>query len=92
MHPADFARHQAQQRVIAVAADDLGVGAGGARQLTALARLHLDIVDQRADRRGAQGHRVARLHIDLFAGDHHVAFFQALRRDDVGLLAVRIAD
>ena len=65
-----LARIQADDDVALVAADDLGVGAGGAGDRAALADLHLDIVDDRADRHVPQRHRVARLHVDLRAGDH----------------------
>src|SRR5581483_24576 len=41
---------QADDHVILVAADDLGVGAGGACKLPALSDLELDIVDDGADR------------------------------------------
>src|SRR4029077_590193 len=43
VHQPLLARVQADDDVVLVAADDLGVGAGGARQLTALADLQLDI-------------------------------------------------
>src|SRR3546814_2960368 len=62
------------------------------RQLPALARLQLDVVHDRADRDAAQRHRVARLHVRPFARDHLVAGAQALRRQDVGLLAVLVGD
>ena len=84
VHQPLLARIEPQDRVALVAADDLGVGAGGARHLAALAGLHLDIVDDRADRHGAQRHGVARLHVDLLAGDDRVAGRQTLRREDVG--------
>src|SRR5439155_18150741 len=61
--------------------------AGGTRDLTALAGLHLDIVDDGANRHLADLHRVAGLHVDLLAGDHLVARAEALRRDDISLLA-----
>src|ERR1043166_5902361 len=50
VHQALLARVQTQDDVILVAADKLGVGAGGARELPALADLGLDIVDDGADR------------------------------------------
>src|SRR5690606_956009 len=69
--------------VALIAADQLGVGAGRTGQLGALARLHLDVVDDRSDRHRAQRHGVARLHVDLFTGHDLVARLEALRRDDV---------
>src|SRR5690606_33958067 len=92
MDNALLARVQAQDRMALVAADELDVGAGRARDLTALARLQLDIVDYRADRHRAQRHGVARLDVDALAGDDLVAHGQALRRQDVGQLAVLILD
>ena len=83
-HHAHLARGQAQQRKAGVAADELDIGAGGARQLAALARLHLDIVDDGADRHVPQRHGVARLDVDALARDDLVAGLQALRRQDVG--------
>ena len=58
----------------------------------ALAELQLDIVDDRADRHVADRHGVAGLDVDLIAGDHLVADGEALRRQDVGQLAVGVAD
>ena len=75
-----------------VAADDLHIGAGGASDLAALAGLQLDIVDDGADRHLADFHRVAGLHVDLLAGDDLVARREALRSDDVGLLAALVGD
>ena len=91
-HQAQLARGEPDLRVAAVAADELGVGAGRAGDLAALARLHLDVVHDRADRHRREGHRVARLDVGLGRGDHAVADGQPLRRQDVGLLAVGIAD
>ena len=54
--------------------------------------LHLDVVDDRADRHVGQRHRVARLDVDLLAGDHLVARRETLRRQDIGQLAVLILD
>src|SRR5690606_4288596 len=47
---AQLARAETDLGVALVAADQLGVGAGRAGQLTALARLHLHVVDDGADR------------------------------------------
>ena len=83
---------EAQRDVALIAADDLRVRAGGTGDRAALADLHLDIVDDRADGNVGERHRIAGLHVDLKAGDHLVAGRQTLRRDDVGLLAIRIFD
>src|SRR6185369_7447043 len=87
---AQLARVQADLGVAGVTADQLGVGPGGAGHLAALQGLQLDVVDDRADRHAAQRHGVARLHVGAFGGDHLVAGLQALRRQDVGELAVGV--
>src|SRR5205814_44077 len=68
-----LARIQPDDDHAAVAADDLDVSPGGAGDLSALAGLELDIVDDGADRHLADLHRIARLHVDALAGDHLVA-------------------
>ena len=47
---AHLAARQAQRGVVALARHQLGAGAGRAHELRALARLHLDAVDDRAER------------------------------------------
>src|SRR5206468_5026135 len=74
----------------AITADDLHISARRARDLAALAGLHLDIVDDGADRHLANLHRVAGLHVDLAAGDDLVAGGEALGSDDVCLLAALV--
>ena len=64
---AHFRGIQTHQRIAAVAAEILGVGAGAARHLAALAGLHLDIVDDGAHGHGAQRHGIADLHVHLVA-------------------------
>src|SRR5882757_4269193 len=90
VNQALFARVQTNDHVIMVAADQLGVGAGGTCKLTALADLQFHIVDDGADRHVAERHDVARLHVDIVAGDHGVADRQTLRRQDISLGAVGI--
>src|SRR5439155_10614718 len=46
-HHAHFARGHAQEGIALVAPDQLNIGSGRAGELTALAWLHLDIVDDR---------------------------------------------
>lgn len=93
VHQTLLARVQAQDRHALVTADELSVSSGGAGDLTALARLHLHIVDDGADRNELQRHRIAGLDVNgLFRGNHLVADSQALRRQDIGLLTVRVVD
>src|SRR5215217_373507 len=87
-----LARVQAQRDVALVAGDDLGVGPGRAGKRAALADFQLDIVDDGADRHVADRHGVAGLDVHLIAGDDGVADGEPLRRQDVGQLAVGVAD
>src|SRR5262245_46899205 len=79
MDLAHFAGAQADQRIVDVAADQLHESAGGPRQLPALFRPQLDVVDDRADRDALQRHGVARLDVRAFAGHHLIADLQPLR-------------
>src|SRR5262245_30886053 len=78
--------------VVAVAADDLRIGAGRARDLAALAELELDIVHDGADRNVAERHGIARLHVNMLAGDDSIAGRDPLRRQNIGELAVLVLD
>jgi hypothetical protein len=78
--------------IAGVAADELHEGAGGACDLAAATCLQLDVVHDRADRDRAERHGIARLHVDSAAGDDFVADVKALRREDVGELAVGVLD
>src|SRR5437660_12026797 len=82
-----LARVQANDHVVLVAADDLGVGAGGTRELTALADLQFHIVDDGPDRHVAERHDVARFDVDIIAGNHGVADGKPLRGENIGLRA-----
>src|SRR5215218_6382687 len=92
MDQALLAGVQADRHVALVTTHDLSVGAGGAGECAALADFQLNIVDDRSHRHVADRHRVARLDVDLLAGRHLVADSQTLRGQDVGLLAVGVAD
>src|SRR5438270_2069316 len=87
-----LARVETDDHHSAIAADDLHIRARRARDLAALAGLHLDIVDDGADRHLADLHRIAGLHVDLAAGDDLVAGPEALRSDDVGLFAAFVGN
>ena len=75
-----------------IAAHDLRESPGRSGDGPALADFHFDIMDDRADRNIGRRHRIARLHVDLLAGDHFVADGEPLRRENIGQLAIRIAD
>src|SRR5690606_8485878 len=83
-----LARIEANDHQAAVTTDELDVGARRTGDLAALARLHLDVVADRADRHLAEQHGVARFGVGLLAGDDLVAHGQTLRRQDVGQLAI----
>src|SRR5215472_11307393 len=92
VHEALLAGIEPQDDVFAVAADDLRVGAGRARDLAALADLQFDIVHDGADRNVGCRHRIAGFHIDMLARDDGVARRKPLRRQNVSELAVLIFD
>ena len=68
----------------------LGVGAGGANQLGALAGVQLHIVDHGTHGDVGDGQAVAGLDVGSGAGEHLIAGSQADGRDDVALLAVLV--
>src|SRR5882757_5307162 len=72
VNQALLARVQTDNHVVMVAANELGVGAGGTGELAALADLQFYIVDDGADRHVAERHNVTRLHVDIVAGDDGV--------------------
>src|SRR5690625_709237 len=88
----ELARGQPKLCIPAIAADKLRIAARSARDLTATAGLQLDIVDDRANRHAGEGHRIAGLDVHLLARDHTIADRKPLRRQDIGLLAIIIAD
>ena len=87
---ANLARRHLDRRVVAFLGDQLHGRSGAARDLPALARPELDVVQQRAERNVLQRQRVARQDVDRLAGDDRVAHLQAVRLQDVALLAVRV--
>src|SRR3954465_12833834 len=92
MHLADLARAQAKLRVRALAREHLHVRTSRARELRALARLHLDAMDFRADRDVAQGQRVARLDRRLGSRHEFGADRDALRREHIAALAILVQE
>src|SRR5690554_2681028 len=91
-HHALLARRKAEKRITTVAAHDLHIGTSGTGDLTALARLHLHIVHDRADGDVLKRHRIARLHVNAVTRDHPIASRDTLRREDVCKLTVVILD
>src|SRR5262249_21151914 len=83
IHQALLGGIEPQDDVVLVAADDLRIGPGRARDLAALADLELDIVHDGADWNVADRHGVARLHIDVLAGHHCGALREPLRRENI---------
>ena len=91
-HAAHFRGRHAQDGVLAFLAHELDAGAGRARDGRALARLQLHGVHERADGDELERKRVARLDVGLGAAHDHVAHAQALRVQDVALLAVHVVE
>src|SRR5690606_33333462 len=83
---------EAQNGHALIAADELGIGASRSCDLTALARLQLDVMNDRANRHGSERHCVARLHVDGIACNNLVADSQTLRSQDVGQFTVFVTD
>src|SRR4051812_2734374 len=87
---AHFARRHLHGGVVAFLGHQLHRRSGAARDLAALARLQLHVVDQRAERNALQRQRVARQDVDRGTGHDRVAHLQADRMQDVALLAVGV--
>src|SRR3954462_4709606 len=90
VHPPHLARGELDLRPAAVAGHQLRAAAGRADHLAPLADLELDVVDHRAQRDLAQGERVADVDLGALARHHLGAHLQAVRPEDVALLAVRV--
>ncbi|QTK78138.1 NAD(FAD)-Dependent Dehydrogenase [Agrobacterium tumefaciens] len=91
VHQTLFARVETQDGHAGITADELDIRAGGPSDLTALARLHLDVMDDRTDRNVLKRHGVAGLHVHcLLGGDHLVTSSETLWRENVSLFAVGI--
>ena len=91
VHLAHFAGAQAQLGVTALAREELHRGAGRARDLRAFAGQHLDAMHGGADRNIAQRQGIARLDRRFRTRHELHAHRDALGRDDVAALAVRVA-
>ena len=89
---ANLARGHLDRRILAFTGDELNRRPGAARDLPALARAQLHVVDLRAQRDVLEGQAVARQDVNAVAGDDRIADFDARWLQDVPLLAVRIGD
>ena len=87
---SNFSGGQPDLRIGMLLCHELRTVSCGSNQLSASARLHLDVVDHRAHRDVCQGKGVAHLDIRIGAGEDHVSDLQVFRGQDVSLLAVRI--
>ena len=87
---ANLARRHLDRGVVAFLGHQLHRRSGAARDLAALARLQLHVVQQRAERDVLQRQRVARQDVDVLPGDDRVADLQPGRLQDVALLAVGV--
>src|SRR4029079_13799457 len=90
VHLAHLAARETERRPIALAGHELRGRAGGADHLVALPFLQLDVVNRRAegDLRERQG--IADEDVGLGSGHDRRADRQAVRREDVALLAVGV--
>src|SRR5688572_12557752 len=87
---AHFSRRHAQGHIIAFLGDNLRAVAGAANDLAALLRLELDVVHRGAQRHLREWNRVTDADIRARTADHAVTLLQALRVQDVALLAIRV--
>ena len=90
VHAADFGRRHTQDCVVAFLTQQLDGSACRAGELRASARLELHSVDGRTGRDVAQRQVVADLDVGVRTSLNDGALGQALRRDDVALLAVEV--
>src|SRR4029453_8593454 len=78
----------AERGVLALTSDQLDAGTGGPGELGATARPQFDCVDRGPDRNVAQRQVIARLDVGSLASFNFATLAQAVRSDDVSLLAV----
>src|SRR6516165_1244146 len=90
--PPDLAGRHAQRGVAGLLGQQLDAGARGAGDLRAATGTQLDGVDDRTGRDRPQRQRVAGLDVGARPVLHAVALRQALRRQDVALLAVQVVE
>ena len=89
---AHFAGGHTDLSVAVLLRHQLSSSTGGADELSALAGVHLNVVDDGTDRDVGDGQAVAGQDVGVGAGHDDVAGLQADRSDDVALLAVLVLD
>src|SRR5690625_481921 len=89
-YQARLTRRKLQGDVLAFARGKLCVRSCRTGQLSALTRLHLDGVNEGADRDASKRQTVARLRRSIRSADDLTAELKLVRRDDVSLFAVGI--
>ena len=89
---ADFAGGHTDLSVAAVLGHQLSGGTGGADELSALAGMHLNVVDDGTNGNVGDRQAVAGLDVGFGGRDDLVAGGETDRRDDVALFAVFILD
>ncbi len=87
---ANFTTRQRNLRPTGFAGHERGAGAGTAAERAAATGLQFDVVDRRAQRNLRQRQAIADVRRRIVAAHHRVASLQAVRRDDVPLLAVDV--
>src|SRR5206468_8121989 len=92
LHDANATRRKTDLRELAFLRDELGHAAGRAHELRAAARLELDAVDRRAGRDVLERQAVAHARLGLGTGEDRVADLELVRREDVALLPVAVAE
>ena len=88
MHAADLAGRHTEECIVAFLCHELRGCSRAADELCALADLELDGMDHRTERNIPERKRVARLDISLGTRLHDIADLEAVRREDIALLAV----
>ena len=88
MHAADLAGRHTEECVVAFLCHELRGCSRAAHELCALADLELDGMDHRTERDILERKRVARLDISLGTRLHDIADLEAVRCEDVALLAI----
>src|SRR5688500_9409114 len=92
VHLAHLAGGQTEGGPVAFASHELRADAGGTDHLAALAFLQLDVVNHRAERDLRERQSVPDEDVGILARRHHRADGQAVRSEDVALLAVHTVE